>query len=83
MQEFLTLAERQYIVKYELDFLRAQKGQKIPGVPESQGVLKARENICESLLCGCVCACVRLSVSLCIRYSVYLSIFCSLCHYFA
>eukprot|EP00063_Salmo_salar_P005019 XP_013979854.1 PREDICTED: anoctamin-10-like isoform X2 [Salmo salar] len=49
MQEFLTLAERQYIVKYELDFLRAQKGQKIPGVPESQGVLKARENICQKL----------------------------------
>ncbi|KAK6320335.1 anoctamin-10 [Coregonus clupeaformis] len=49
MQEFLTLAERQYIVKYELDFLRAQKEQKIPGVPESQGVLKARENICQKL----------------------------------
>lgn len=69
MQEFLTLAERQYIVKYELDFLRAQKGQKIPGVPESQGVLKARENICESLLCGCVCACVRVLGRLHPRFS--------------
>ncbi|CAB1323335.1 unnamed protein product [Coregonus sp. 'balchen'] len=49
MQEFLTLAERQYIVKIELDSLQAQKKQRIPGVPEAPGVLKAWENICQKL----------------------------------
>jgi anoctamin-10 len=49
MQEFLTLAERQYIVKNELDSLQAQKKQRIPGITEAPGVLEAWENICESL----------------------------------
>uniref|UniRef100_A0A8C8HXL1 Anoctamin n=1 Tax=Oncorhynchus tshawytscha TaxID=74940 RepID=A0A8C8HXL1_ONCTS len=50
MQKFLTLAERQYIVKNELDSLQAQKKQRIPGVPEAPGVLEAWENICQKLV---------------------------------
>lgn len=46
MEGFLTLAERQYIVKYELDGLRAQRDMKIPGLPDSF-TLKSRENVCE------------------------------------
>ncbi|KAJ7997799.1 hypothetical protein DPEC_G00215870 [Dallia pectoralis] len=48
MQEFLTLAERQYIVKNELDSLQAQKKQKIPGVTEAT-VLEAWGNVCQKL----------------------------------
>ncbi|KAJ7997800.1 hypothetical protein DPEC_G00215880 [Dallia pectoralis] len=46
MQEFLTLAQRQYIVKNELDSLQSQKKQKIPGVTEAIGTW---ENICQKL----------------------------------
>ncbi|KAL4623498.1 anoctamin-10-like [Arapaima gigas] len=49
MQVFLTLAERQYVVKYQLDSLRAKKDRTIPGVPESRGVLFARESIFQKL----------------------------------
>ncbi|KAI1890080.1 hypothetical protein AGOR_G00169530 [Albula goreensis] len=49
MQEFLTSAERQYVVKYELDSLRAEKEQHIPGIPESEGILQARESIFQKL----------------------------------
>ncbi|RXN21927.1 anoctamin-10-like protein [Labeo rohita] len=45
MQQFLTLAERQYIVKHELDSMRALEDQRIPGVPAPKGKLKARESI--------------------------------------
>uniref|UniRef100_A0A667YBR8 Anoctamin n=1 Tax=Myripristis murdjan TaxID=586833 RepID=A0A667YBR8_9TELE len=34
-QVFLTLAERQHIVKYELDGVRAQRDLRIPGLPDS------------------------------------------------
>ncbi|KAL0968244.1 hypothetical protein UPYG_G00264250 [Umbra pygmaea] len=50
MQEFLTLAERQYIVKNELDSLQAQKKQKIPGIGDATGVLQAWENVCQKLV---------------------------------
>lgn len=50
MEVFLTLAERQYIVKYELDGLRAQRDLRIPGLPESR-MLQKRDNICECGLC--------------------------------
>lgn len=49
MQEFLTLAERQFIIKYELESLRALEVQRIPGVPAPLGHLKSRENVCKSL----------------------------------
>uniref|UniRef100_A0A8C1VP54 Anoctamin n=1 Tax=Cyprinus carpio TaxID=7962 RepID=A0A8C1VP54_CYPCA len=45
MQQFLTLAERQYIVKHELDSMRAMEDQRVPGVPAPKGKLKARESI--------------------------------------
>uniref|UniRef100_A0A8C2JKW8 Anoctamin n=1 Tax=Cyprinus carpio TaxID=7962 RepID=A0A8C2JKW8_CYPCA len=45
MQQFLTLAERQYIVKHELDSMRAREDQRIPGIPAPKGKLKARESI--------------------------------------
>lgn len=51
MEVFLTLAERQYIVKYELENLRAQRDLKIPGLPDSV-ILKSRDTICE--YCQCV-----------------------------
>ena len=54
MEAFLTLAERQYIVKYELDGLRAQRDLRIPGLPDSC-TLQYRNNICECSLwahCG-------------------------------
>lgn len=47
MQKFLTLAERQYVVKYELDSMRAMEDQRIPGIPTPKGKLKARVGICE------------------------------------
>jgi len=46
MEVFLTLAERQFIVKYELDGLRAQRDLRIPGLPDSCTLLN-RDNICE------------------------------------
>ncbi|XP_048828277.1 anoctamin-10 isoform X2 [Brienomyrus brachyistius] len=49
MQVFLTLAERQYVVKYQLNFVRAKKDRTIPGVPESRGVLFARESLFRKL----------------------------------
>ncbi|KAK2918217.1 anoctamin-10 [Channa argus] len=48
MEMFLTLAERQYIVKYELDALRAQRDQRIPGLPDSY-LLKSRDSIWQKL----------------------------------
>ncbi|XP_077066597.1 anoctamin-10 [Siphateles boraxobius] len=49
MQKFLTLAERQYIVKYELDSMRAMEDQRIPGIPTPKGKLKARVSILQKL----------------------------------
>uniref|UniRef100_A0A8C1UH38 Anoctamin n=1 Tax=Cyprinus carpio TaxID=7962 RepID=A0A8C1UH38_CYPCA len=49
MQQFLTLAERQYIVKHELDSMRAREDQRIPGIPAPKGKLKARESILQKL----------------------------------
>ncbi|XP_063052979.1 anoctamin-10 [Engraulis encrasicolus] len=48
-EEFLTPAERQYIVKYELETLRAVDDQRIPGVPAPLGHLKARDNVFQRL----------------------------------
>ncbi|KAM4619415.1 anoctamin-10 isoform 2-T3 [Polymixia lowei] len=48
IQVFLTLAERQYIVKYELDGLRAQRDLRIPGVSNSL-TLRQRDNIWQKL----------------------------------
>ncbi|XP_063730476.1 anoctamin-10 [Eleginops maclovinus] len=48
MEVFLTLAERQYIVKYELDGLRAQRDLRIPGLPDSC-TLQHRDNIWQKL----------------------------------
>uniref|UniRef100_A0A096LTC7 Anoctamin n=1 Tax=Poecilia formosa TaxID=48698 RepID=A0A096LTC7_POEFO len=48
MEVFLTLAERQYIIKYELDGLRAQKDLRIPGLPDSC-TLQKRDNIWQKL----------------------------------
>uniref|UniRef100_A0A3B4A6S4 Anoctamin n=1 Tax=Periophthalmus magnuspinnatus TaxID=409849 RepID=A0A3B4A6S4_9GOBI len=45
---FLTLAERQYIVKYELDGMRAQRAIKIPGLDDSY-MLQPRDNIWQKL----------------------------------
>ncbi|KAJ8247450.1 hypothetical protein GJAV_G00246520 [Gymnothorax javanicus] len=49
MLEFLTPAERQYVVKYELDSLHVKKDQHIPGMPLSKGLLQARESIFQRL----------------------------------
>lgn len=49
MQAFLTLAERQFIVRNELDGLRAQRDLRIPGLPDNY-VLHHRDNICENRL---------------------------------
>lgn len=49
MQRFLTLAERQFIVKHEMDSMRALENQRIPGVPAPKGKLKARESIIQKL----------------------------------
>ncbi|XP_033823655.1 anoctamin-10 [Periophthalmus magnuspinnatus] len=48
MEVFLTLAERQYIVKYELDGMRAQRAIKIPGLDDSY-MLQPRDNIWQKL----------------------------------
>ncbi|XP_036962521.1 anoctamin-10 [Acanthopagrus latus] len=48
MEAFLTLAERQYIIKYELDGLRAQRDLRIPGLPDSSA-LQHRDNIWQKL----------------------------------
>ncbi|XP_071315385.1 anoctamin-10 [Trachinotus anak] len=48
LEVFLTLAERQYIVKYELDGLRAQRDVRIPGLPDSRA-LQNRDNIWQKL----------------------------------
>uniref|UniRef100_A0A3B3VKR9 Anoctamin n=1 Tax=Poecilia latipinna TaxID=48699 RepID=A0A3B3VKR9_9TELE len=48
MEVFLTSAERQYIIKYELDGLRAQKDLRIPGLPDSC-TLQKRDNIWQKL----------------------------------
>uniref|UniRef100_A0A3B4TDJ6 Anoctamin n=1 Tax=Seriola dumerili TaxID=41447 RepID=A0A3B4TDJ6_SERDU len=45
---FLTLAERQYIVKYELDGLRAQRDVRIPGLSDDY-TLQHRDNIWQKL----------------------------------
>lgn len=50
MEVFLTLAERQYIVKYELDGMRTQKDLRIPGLSDSY-TLRPRDNICECSHC--------------------------------
>ncbi|KAA8592026.1 hypothetical protein FQN60_017400, partial [Etheostoma spectabile] len=49
MEVFLTLAERQYIVRYQLDGMRAQKEMKIPGLSDSY-VLQHRANIWRKLV---------------------------------
>lgn len=46
MEVFLTSAERQYIVKFELDGLRAQRDLRIPGLSDSC-ILLNRDNICK------------------------------------
>ncbi|CAF97507.1 unnamed protein product, partial [Tetraodon nigroviridis] len=46
MQAFLSLAERQFIIKSELDGLRAQKDLRIPGLSDNC-TLHHRDNICE------------------------------------
>ncbi|XP_044050569.1 anoctamin-10-like [Siniperca chuatsi] len=48
MEVFLTLAERQYIVKYELDGLRAQRDLRIPGLSDRY-TLQHRDNIWQKL----------------------------------
>uniref|UniRef100_G3NG32 Anoctamin n=1 Tax=Gasterosteus aculeatus aculeatus TaxID=481459 RepID=G3NG32_GASAC len=48
MEAFLTLAERQYMVKYELDGLRAQKDLRIPGLLDGY-TLHHRDNIWRKL----------------------------------
>lgn len=48
MEDFLTLAERQYMVKYELDGLRAQRDLRIPGLPD-RCTLHKRDNIWQKL----------------------------------
>lgn len=51
MAVFLTLAERQYIVKYELDGVRAQRDIRIPGLDDNYS-LQPRDNIWQKL-CSC------------------------------
>ncbi|XP_069028905.1 anoctamin-10 [Embiotoca jacksoni] len=48
MEVFLTLAERQYMVKYELDGLRARRDLRIPGLPDGC-TLHNRDNIWQKL----------------------------------
>lgn len=50
MQAFLTLAERQFIIRSELDGLRAQRDLRIPGLPDNY-TLHHRDNICECCHC--------------------------------
>lgn len=49
MQAFLTLAERQFIIRNELDGLRAQRDLRIPGLSDNY-TLHHRDNICEKRL---------------------------------
>ncbi|XP_034033119.1 anoctamin-10 [Thalassophryne amazonica] len=51
MEALLTLAERQFIVKYELEGLRAQKDLRIPGLPD-EAMLHHRDNIWQKLVKG-------------------------------
>ncbi|KAM4554443.1 anoctamin-10 [Fundulus diaphanus] len=48
MEVFLTSAERQYIIKYELDGLRAQRDLRIPGMLDNC-TLQRRDNIWQKL----------------------------------
>ncbi|KAM7413980.1 hypothetical protein PAMA_019005 [Pampus argenteus] len=48
MEVFLTLAEREYIVKYELDGMRAQRELRIPGMADNY-TLQHRDNIWQKL----------------------------------
>ncbi|XP_034390971.1 LOW QUALITY PROTEIN: anoctamin-10 [Cyclopterus lumpus] len=48
MEVFLTLAERQHIVKYELDGLRAQRDLRVPGLADNY-TLQHRDNIWQKL----------------------------------
>ncbi|XP_029991547.1 anoctamin-10-like isoform X1 [Sphaeramia orbicularis] len=48
MSEFVTLAERQYIVKYELEGVRAQKDLRVPGLSDDY-TLQHRDNIWQKL----------------------------------
>ncbi|XP_056272066.1 anoctamin-10 isoform X2 [Pseudoliparis swirei] len=48
MEVFLTLAERQYIVKYELDGLRAQRDLRVPGLADNY-TLQYRDNVWRKL----------------------------------
>lgn len=48
IEAFLTLAERQYIVKYELDGVRAQRDIRVPGLEDSY-TLHQRDNIWQKL----------------------------------
>ncbi|CAB1425195.1 unnamed protein product, partial [Pleuronectes platessa] len=48
MEVFLTLAERHYMVKYELDGLRAQRDLRVPGLSDSC-TLQNRNNIWQKL----------------------------------
>ncbi|XP_066505745.1 anoctamin-10 [Hoplias malabaricus] len=49
MQTFLSEAERQYIVKHQLESMRAVRDQRIPGIVGDKGVLKSRQNIFQKL----------------------------------
>ncbi|XP_015457875.3 anoctamin-10 [Astyanax mexicanus] len=49
MEKFLTLAERQYVVKCGLESMRATKDLRIPGVSGDKGVLKSRQSIFQKL----------------------------------
>uniref|UniRef100_A0A3Q4GVZ8 Anoctamin n=1 Tax=Neolamprologus brichardi TaxID=32507 RepID=A0A3Q4GVZ8_NEOBR len=62
---FLTLAERQYIVKYELDGLRAQRDLRIPGLPESRMLCEKRHESSTAAVLG------EVAVKPCITLSCY------------
>ncbi|XP_015223720.2 anoctamin-10 [Lepisosteus oculatus] len=49
VEEFLTLAEKQYIVKYELNSVKAPQADSIPGVPVKKGTLRPRQTIFQKL----------------------------------
>ncbi|XP_077423506.1 anoctamin-10 isoform X2 [Vanacampus margaritifer] len=55
MEMFLTLAERQYIIKYELEGLRAQRDVRIPGLDDKY-TLQHRDNIWQKLTAAGVIA---------------------------
>ncbi|XP_062856918.1 anoctamin-10 isoform X2 [Trichomycterus rosablanca] len=50
MQNFLTVAERQYLVKHQLESMRAVKDQRIPGIQGDKGILRSRQNVFRKLL---------------------------------